>query len=107
MGGADVGVDVLLQDESGKEVAFIGDPKNLIVRTLPDSNDARFAWANTIDCYGDTTFNHLQAKLLRKEWSILIQNAANQETKMLLQEVDELLQRCISGVGLYVKFIGD
>jgi hypothetical protein len=102
-----VGLDVRLEDEAGKEIAFIGDPKGLIVRALPDPNEARFPWASMIDWYGDTTFNRRQAELLRKEWAILIQNAVNEEARMLLQQVDELLQRCVSDVHLYVKFYGD
>jgi hypothetical protein len=79
----------------------------MIVRALPDPDEARFPWASTIDWYGDTTFNRRQAELLRKEWAILIQNAVNEETRTLLQQVDELLQHCVSGVHLYVKFYGD
>ena len=102
-----MGVDVRLEDEAGKEIAFIGDPKGLIVSALPDPDDKRFPWASTIDHYGDTTFNRRQAELLRNEWAVLIRNAADDETRTLLRQVDELLQRCVSGVHLYVKFYGD
>lgn len=103
-------INVALEDENGKRIFFveepIGTPIAGIIRKAIESG-TRFPWASTIDPYGDTTFNRRQAELLRKEWAILIQNVADEKTKALLQQVDNLLQQCVSGVHLYVKFYGD
>jgi len=49
----------------------------------------------------------LQAPLLRRDWALLIQNAADEKTEKLLKRIDKLLQRCASEVHHYVKFYGD
>jgi hypothetical protein len=98
---------VTLEDENGKRLVQIleqiGEPLN---RGMSKAVGPRFPWTSTIDPYGDTTFNHIQAELLRKEWAILIQEAEDEKTKDALLQVDEVLQRCVSE-RLYVKFYGD
>ena len=100
--------NVALEDENGKKIVLvveqIGEP---LARAMSKAVGPRFPWASTIDPYGDTTFNRIQAELLRKEWAILIQEAVDEKTKEALAQVDEILERCVSGVHLYVKFYGD
>jgi len=99
--------DVALEDENGQRITFIGEPVGVpIARSVSKAVGPRFPWASTIDPYGDTTFNHLQAELLRKEWAILIQEAEDEKTRAVLLQVDEVLQRCVAE-RLYVKFYGD
>jgi len=102
-----MGINVSLETERGEKLASVGDPTNLLHRALPDPDDPQFTWAGTIDWYGDTVFNRLQAPLLRREWALLIQNAADEKTRKLLKRIDKLLQRCASEVHHYVKFYGD
>ena len=102
-----MGIVVSLQTENGNDIASVSDPTNLLHKVLPELDDPRFRFANTIDWYGDTVFNRLQTELLRKEWALLIQHSTDDETRTLLKQIDELLLRCISDVHLYVKFTGD
>jgi hypothetical protein len=102
-----MGITVKLESESGTEIQCVEDPTNVLHRALPEPGRAGFQWANTIDWYGDTVFNHLQATSLRKEWVVLIQNATDEATKKVLERIDGLLQECASGNHLYIKFYGD
>ena len=102
-----MGITIKLESESGSEIQCVEDPGNVLHRALPEPGDTQFQWANTIDWYGDTMFNRLQATLLRKEWAILIENAADENTKELLEQIDGILLRCASEEHLYVKFYGD
>lgn len=102
-----MGINVTLESEFGKEIASVLDPRNLLSRVVPAEDDPQFRWASTIDMYGNTVFNRRQSELLRKEWALLTENSADEETKALLRRIDELLCRCALGVHLYVKFYGD
>jgi len=101
-----MGMTVALESEDGTKIATVGDPMNVLHRVLPTSEDPAFQWAGTIDWYGDTSFNYLQAGRLRIEWELLIQKSDVQGAT-LLRQIDELLQRCSDGRHLYVKFYGD
>ena len=101
-----MGITARLESESGEEIQRVEDPANVLHRALPEPGCSEFQWANTIDWYGDTVFNHLQAALLRKEWAILIENATDKVTKEVLKRIDGLFQKCASGDHLYVKFYG-
>ena len=102
-----MGITVKLESEDGSEIECVEDPTNVLHRVLPESGSIDFQWANTIDWYGDTVFNHLQAASLRREWAVLIRNAADKITKEVLEQIDGLLQKCAAGDHLYVKFYGD
>lgn len=102
-----VGISVVLEGEAGEALETVHDPRNLLHRVLPPPDDTSFQWVSTIDWYGDTTFNHLQAPLVRAEWQRLICLSREPETKALLQQIDRFLERCSSEVHLYVKFYGD
>jgi hypothetical protein len=100
--------NVALEDENGKKIVFVAEPVGVpIARAVSKAVGPRFPWGSTIDPYGDTTFNYIQARLLRNEWAILIQEAENEKTRDILLQVDEILQRCVSERHLYVKFHGD
>jgi hypothetical protein len=102
-----VGLTVELQDENGDALDAVEDLRNLLHAALPSPDDAQLSWAGTIDWYGDTTFNRLQAGRLRNEWARLEEATGDPDTRALLRRIRELLERCASGVHLYVKFIGD
>lgn len=102
-----MGITVRLETEDGQELQCVEDPTNVLHQALSGSGTSNIHWARTIDWYGDTVFNHLQARLLRQEWSMLIRSAADEISKAVLERIDELLQKCASGNHLYVKFYGD
>lgn len=102
-----MGLTVVLQTENGSRQAAVEDPTNVLHRSLPDPEDQAFQWAGTIDWYGDTTFNSMQARSLHNEWGRLIATAKEPSDAALLRQIDDLLVRAAEGVHLYVKFYGD
>jgi len=102
-----MGITITLEGEDGDRIDSVEDPTNVLHHALPNLKDAQFHLANTIDWYGDTVFNRLQAGLLRKEWALLIDNAVDEKTTMLLKRIDAILLKCTAEVHLYVKFWGD
>ena len=102
-----MGITVALEKEDGTQLESVEDPKNCLHRALPAPEDPSFQWAGTIDWYGDTTFNFLQAERLRKEWKQLIETTADPECLGVLRRIDILLDRCSVDRHLYVRFYGD
>jgi len=102
-----MGLTVTLQGEDGAAIETVEDPSNLLHAVLTGEPGAGLPWAETIDWYGDTTFNHIQAGRLREEWARLLAVARDRETVALLRQIDGLLQSCATGVHLHVKFWGD
>jgi|688.fasta_scaffold548529_2 hypothetical protein len=99
--------DVALEDGKGEKFAVVGEPIGTpIARSVSKAVGSRFPLASTIDPYGDTVFNYIQAELLRQEWAALIAAADCERTKEALLQVDELLQRCVAE-RLFIKFYGD
>ncbi len=102
-----MGITITLESEDGHRIDSVEDPTNVLHHALPDPEDAQFHLANTIDWYGDTVFNRLQAGLLRKEWALLIDNAVDENAAMLLKRIEAILLKCTAEVHLYVRFCGD
>lgn len=79
-----MGVNAVLQTEDGNKVAMVLDPKNKLSRALwwlSEHQPSQFPWASTIDLWGDTVFNRIQAERLLIEWALLIENfTADAET---------------------------
>ncbi|MGD0999608.1 MAG: hypothetical protein ABSA67_02815 [Candidatus Brocadiia bacterium] len=105
-----MGVNVALQNEDGGQIAMVLDPKSALSQALRLAEDqaSQFPWASTIDLYGDTVFNRIQAEKLLKEWALLIESfSADSRTLAHLKQIDELIRQCAYEIHLYVKFIGD
>jgi hypothetical protein len=102
-----MGLLVKLQAEDGVALETVEDRRNLLHRVLPGTENGEYHWASTIDFYGDTTFNYLQVRKLRGEWRKILEASDDADTRQILTRIDELLERCASGVHLYVKFSGD
>lgn len=101
-----MGIAITLETESGNRLELIEDPQNVLHRVLPSVENGLFRWASSIDWYGDTTFNYIQAGFLREEWRQLIEGACVEDAA-LLRQVDQLLRRATEERHLYVKFYGD
>lgn len=101
-----MGITVALEDENGVRVEALEDT-TLLLRAIQSVDGDTLQWMSTIDPYGDTTFNRPQAPRVRSELQRLIGSSADPETSAFLRRVDALLERCESGVHLYVKFHGD
>jgi len=102
-----VGLSVALEQEDGAALDTVHDPSNQLHRVLPSPEDTSYQWVTTIDWYGDTVFNRIQAAKLRSEWQRLVDSCREPEALALLQRIDGLIGRCASEVHLYVKFYGD
>lgn len=101
-----MGITVVLEDENGARVDALDDTV-LLNRVVSSVDDRSHPWLSTIDPYGDTTFNHLQAPKVRSELQRLIQASSDPETAAYLRHVDALFERCVTTPHLYVKFYGD
>ncbi len=102
-----MGLIVKLQNEEGVPLDVVEDRHNVLYRVLSGIEDAEFQWASTIDFYGDTMFNYLQAPRLRAEWRRILETCEDPDARQLLMRIDALVERCSSGVHLYVRFYGD
>jgi hypothetical protein len=100
-----MGLTTVLQDEQGASIETVEDPHGLLNRVLSSVDDTNCPLAATIDWYGDSVFNHIQAKKLLGEWSKLLTRSPDSSTTELLQNIQKLLERCTEH--LYVKFYGD
>jgi len=101
-----MGFDVNLEDEHGKILATVADPRNLLHRVLERAVEEEPALA-VIDWNGDTTFNRLQMPRFLREWNSLARHARTPEEEAIIEEVRRIAVRCEEGVHLYLKFIGD
>jgi hypothetical protein len=102
-----MGLSVALEHEDGTQVELIHDDRNLLHVALRAAADPSYAWSGTIDWYGDTTFNYLQAARLRQEWARLISESREPDVAALLRRINALIERCASGRHLYLTFYGD
>ena len=62
-----MGLTMTLQGETGKVIDTVEDHRNLLHAVLPRGPGSGLPWAETIDLFGDTTFNRTQATRLREE----------------------------------------
>jgi hypothetical protein len=102
-----MGIDVYLEDEDGNPLAAVPDCQATLQQAIPAIDNHRFCWMNTIDPYGVTLINRLQAPKMRKELELLIHLSEDDRRSRHLNRVDELLKRCTEDVHLYVRFSGD
>jgi hypothetical protein len=102
-----MGLCVALQTESGKQIEFVSDEKNLLDKLIgfPDAN--AFPMLASIDRYGDTVFNRVQMDRFLAEWKTLFSSANTPEETALLNAIKDLAEKSIREVHLYLVFIGD
>lgn len=102
-----MGLTVVLESEAGEPLERVEDPTNILHRILPDSQDALYRWLGTIDWYGDTAFNYLQAPQFLEEWRRLIAQFPEPHGADLLRTIERMAERLASERHLYLKFYGD
>jgi hypothetical protein len=101
-----MGVDLIWQQENGKVLEEIPDPKMCIatlVFTLDLSNTVCLRF---IDPYGHTTFNQRQIPILIKELEAISPKVTDYDTQIHLIRVLELAGRSNGGKHTILKFIG-
>jgi hypothetical protein len=103
-----MGINVRLERENGEPVEWVEKPlpKTLGLQKLPFYESPQFPLAGSIDPYGDTIFNRLQASTLLLEWAELTRRVEESDREVM-EDVCRLLVACRDGVHLYVRFIGD
>ncbi len=102
-----MGLDIVLEDENGGQLASTADPQNHLHRLLPDIADTSFALIRYIDWYGDTVFNRLQMEDFLEEWARLYEKAEADAERKVLREVESLASKCADDLHTYLRFIGD
>ena len=101
-----MGLGIELQDEWGKCLQEVGDPRNLLPPLLPEDEEA-YPMLTSIDLYGNTVFNRPQIRRFLREWEAVSARAETPEERMLVGAIEEMGTRCRDDVHLYLKFIGD
>jgi hypothetical protein len=102
-----MGLEIVLQTESGAKIDSVADPKNHLGKLLPQIDDESHPLLGGIDPYGDTVFNGIQIRRFLLEWEVVSSNAVTTEERELVSKITELALRCRDEVHLYVRFVGD
>jgi hypothetical protein len=102
-----MGLGIELQNEQGQTLEFVADPKNLLGRLLPPSEDSCHPMLTSIDPYGDTVFNRIQIERFLHEWILVSAKVQTSEESSLVAAIEKMARRCHDEVHLYLKFIGD
>lgn len=101
-----MGLSIVVTDYSGQVFERIEDPRNLLHRLLPRSDEESVTLLAKIDWYGDTYLNYLQIKQFLEEWEQLGRACETPAEKELVDEVRRLAMRCREDRTL-LRFIGD
>jgi len=102
-----MGLSVVVQTEASKVLKRLDDPKNVLHRVLPHSDDTTFTCLRFVDWYGDTVFNSLQMQAIEEELDRLADKSVNEEDKEMLARLNELVRYGQSRGRSFLKFIGD
>ena len=102
-----MGLEIVLQTESGAKVDSVADPKNYLGKLLPQIDDESHPLLGGIDPYGDTVFNGIQIRRFLLEWEAVSSNAVTTEERELVSKIEDLALRCRDEVHLYIRFVGD
>jgi hypothetical protein len=97
---------IRLEDERRTVLADVFDLRNAITR-LSDVASAQLSIAQTIDAYGDTMMNQLQAPLLLADLERLLAQTTRIEDVEVLSGVMDLARRCQEETHVYLWFYGD
>jgi hypothetical protein len=102
-----MGILVALEDERGKQLDTVEDPRGHLFRSLPSEGGRAEKLLGYVDRYGDTVFNRLQMDAVLSELSALIADAKEPEQTLLLERIRDLASRCKREAHCYLKFYGD
>ena len=102
-----MGITVVLENGRGDPLVTVEDVANVLHGVLPSAGDDRFPYLSTIDWYGDTVFNRLQARGFLAEWRRLDLSTLSTSERELVGSIEALARRLASDVHVYLKFHGD
>jgi len=101
-----MGVDLVWQDESGKVLEEIPDPK-MCIATLAFTHDfSETICLRFIDPYGQTTFNQRQIPILVKELEAISPKITDYDVQIHILRVLELAERSKGEARTILKFTG-
>jgi hypothetical protein len=99
-----MGINIELQDESGRVIECLLDPENPLHKLLPRKDHSLLSG---IDPYGDTVFNRLQMDDFLIELDELKKQQMTSKQILHIEGIKELAAKCRGDVHLYLKFVGD
>lgn len=102
-----MGLCIVLRTESGEQLDFAADEKNLLGKLLGAPDPGKFPMLASIDQYGDTVFNRIQMSRFLDEWKTLRRSAKSPVEEDLLQSVQAMAEKAVQAVHLYLVFVGD
>jgi hypothetical protein len=98
---------VRLETERRDLIDQVFDAFHVLGTLLPPREDTSFACLRYIDRCGDTVFNRLQITPFLVEWERVQAAASGEETRRLLERIEDLARRCQRAHHLYLRFVGD
>jgi hypothetical protein len=102
-----MGIEAVWKDESGHELARVGDPRMLLSRVANGALDlSGTVCLKFLDAYGNACFNQFQIPVLTDELEAAAANAEDHAVKEHLLEVAKLA-RDARKTHTYLWFIGD
>jgi len=101
-----VGINAVVQSESGETLQSCLDPQGLLPKLLRDVDVSGTTCLRFIDPYGDTVFNRAQSQVLAQELSAL-RPSLQEPTATFIDSVLRLANDVASDIHLYLRFVGD
>ena len=102
-----MGVDLRWEDEDGKLIDEILDPKMCISHLVLKTDLAGATCLRFIDPYGDTTFNQNQIPILIEELKATSERVQDNGIREHLRRIIELAETSRGQLHTYLKFYGD
>ncbi|MEX8505757.1 hypothetical protein [Leptothrix ochracea] len=102
-----MGIELVWQEENGKELARLSDPSSLLGKFLPDESDFGFVCLRFVDPYGDTIFNTLQIPVVLQELQARLAIPLSPLVEEHLRKAIALVENAENHIHTYLRFIGD
>ena len=92
---------VKLEDDLGEHGEWV-----MLHGVIPSHDERDFPYLRSIDPFGKTVFNHLQAETFLEEWERVRDRAKDDSQKEAWQKVKEMGEQCRDDRDLYLRFVG-
>jgi hypothetical protein len=102
-----MGINIHWEDERGKQLGALNDPRYHVARFLPPFDSPNFPCLRFVDPAGDTVFNQAQIKQVISELETLAAEKHDPEVERHLQAVLKFVRQAAGKVHTYIKFYGD
>ncbi len=99
-----MGLDCILEDEFGEELAVIDDADGALAASWPCA-DASYPFIRRVDLEGTTSFNRLQLADVMPELERLAEAAP--AVRPRLREILALARKAVAEPHLHLRFLGD